>query len=209
MLNGPTDALCYKILKHRKDMLLDLSNEFTRDVFNICIKYNLMHIWHGLEPPGGINRKINPLRYIKKVITTHNLSVDLKEGKTRECTFSKIYLINPFLYQKKYQLVEPFIQANCFSSPSGRKRFVKALLHPNSYLENCSLCGEQYRDICDHLITTCPRISDSRKKLRMKLTLYNYPNDDFPLSKEGVIKNALSSRVWRKCFTDFLTEVDY
>ena len=113
-----------------------------------------------------------------------------------------------FCYQKTYQIVQPFDQANCFSSPNSRKRFIKAL-HPCSYLENCLLCGDQTRDTCDHLLTTCIRISDPRKKLRLKLALYNYPANHFPLTKSSIIVHSLSNRLWRKCFAEFLTEVDF
>ena len=93
-------------------------------------------------------------------------------------------------------------------SPLVRKHFIKALLHPCSYPEYYPLCGEQTSDICDHLLTTCPRISDPRKKLHLKLTLYNYPANHFPLTKSTVIQLSLTNGVWRKCFADFLREVD-
>ena len=153
-----------------------------------------MHIWHGLAPAGRLNLGFNPQRYIKRVIISQNLSADLDEGRTRNCTFSKIFLANPFLYQKKYQIVEPFTQANCFPSSNGRKRYIKALLHPASYLENCSLCGDQHKDICNHLLASCRRIPDPRRKLRLKLTIYNYPPNDFPITKEGILKNALDNK---------------
>ena len=209
MLHGPTDALCFKILQHRKNRFLDYSKGFAHHVFNICARYNLMNIWHGVAPPGRSKNRLNPLHYIKRAIISLNLRVDLEVGRTRNCTFSKIYLANPFLYQKKYQIVEPFTQANCFSSRKGRKYFIKALLHPASYLANCQLCREQCRDLCDHLLTTCPRIPDPRKKLHLRLTLYNYPLKDSPITKAGIIRNSLDNRAWRKCFTEFLSEVDY
>ena len=209
MSHGPADALCSLILKHRRDRFLDFNIGFARDVFNICIKYSLMHIWHGLAPQGNFNRKLNPLHLIKVAITNQNLRADLEDGRTRNNSFSKNYLVNPFIYQKKYQIVEPFGQANCFSSPDRRKRFIRALLHPCSYLENCSLCGVQTRDLCDHLLTTCQRIPDPRKKLRLKLTLYNYPADYFPLTKSSLIQYSLTNALWRKCFADFLNEVDF
>ena len=35
-LHGPKDALTFKILKHRKDRLLEFSKGFAHDIFNIC-----------------------------------------------------------------------------------------------------------------------------------------------------------------------------
>ena len=208
-LNGPADAISTKILKHRRDRFLECSRGFAHDVFNICIKYNTMPTWHGLAPPGKLNRILNPLQYFKRTIISHNLRSDLEEGRNRNNFFSKNFLSNPFRYQKNYHIIQPFSQANCFSSPNGRKRFIKALLHPCSYLDNCTLCSEQTSDICNHLLTTCPRTPDLRKKLRLKLTLYNYPANHLPVTKSSIIENSLSNKLWRKCFADFLVEVDY
>ena len=209
ILHGPIDSLSYKILEYRKEKFLNFNKGFARDVFNICSKYNAMHIWHGQAPLGRLDYKLNPLHYIKKIIISQNLRRDLEIGRTRNCTYRTIFLSNVFLYQKKYHIVEPFNHANCFTSPEGRMRFIKALLHPNSYIEDCPLCRERHRDICDHLITSCPSIIEFRKKLHLKLTLYNYPTENFPLNKARITLHALSNRLWRKCFTDFLTEVDF
>ena len=168
-----------------------------------------MHIWHGQAPLGRLDCKINPLQYIKRVITTQNLRNDLEIGRTRNSCFTSIFLSNVFVYQKKYHIVEPFSQANCFASPESRMRFTKALLHPCSYLEDCPFCRQKFKDICDHLITTCPPIIEFRKKFHLKLKLYNYPAKYFPLTKAGIIKHALSNRLWRICFADFLIEVDF
>ena len=209
ILHGPVNAICSQILKYRRERFLDSSRGFTRDVFNTCIKYNIMHTWHGLAPPGSLHRRLNPLQYIKRIIISQNLRTDLEDGRTRNCSFSKQFLSNPFHYQKNYQIVQPFSQANCFASHINRKCFIKALLHPCSYLENCPLCRKQTKDVCDHLLTTCPRIPDPRKKLRLKLTLYNYPANHFPLTKSGILEHSLSNRLWRKCFAEFLAEVDF
>ena len=211
VLHGPADTLGSSILKYRRNRPLDFNIGFTQDVFNICVKYDLMNFWNGHAPQNSLNpnRGLNPLHYIKRAITTYNLRKDLEHGRTRNCSYAKIYLLNPFSYQKKYQLVEPFGQANCFSSPNGRKHYTRALLHPCSYLDSCPLCGEQTRDTCDHLLTTCPRIPDPRKKLHLKLSLYNYPATHFPLTKSSIIELSLSNRLWRKCFAEFLKEVDF
>ena len=211
MSRSPANALCSSILKYRRDRFLDFNKGFAQEVFNICAKYNIMHIWHGLAPQNSMHRniKLNPLHFIKQVITSHNLRLDLEDGRARNCSFSKNYLLNPFIYQKEYHIVKPFGKADCFSSPIGRKYFVKALLHPCSYPENCPLCGEQTCDTCNHLLTTCPRVPDPRKKLHLKLTLYNYPANHFPLTKSTIIQLSLTNGVWRKCFAEFLKEVDF
>ena len=209
ILKGPANAICFRILKYRRDRFLDSSRGFAREVFDICIKYNIIHIWHGVAPPGRHNRVLNPLQYIKRIIISENLRGDLEEGRTRSCCFSKNFLRNPFHYQEKYHIVHPFSLADSFSSAYGRKRFIKALLHPCAYDDHCPLCSEQTRDVCDHFLTTCSHISALREKLRLTLLLYNYPADYFPLNKLSLIELALTNRLWRRCFAKFLTDVDF
>ena len=178
-----------------------------QDIFNICINYNAMNLWHGLAPT-SLHRLLNPSHYIKRIIIAKNLRTDLEIGRTRNCSFARIYLTNAFLYQKTYHIVEPFDQANCFTFPEGRYRFIKALLHPCSYSEECPLCRLQQKDTCEHFITFCTKTVDAKRKLLLKLTLYNYPTRA-PLNKVDIIEHSLGNRVWRKCFTDFLTEINY
>ena len=143
-----------------------------------------MQICNGLAPQNSLNPnlRLNPMHYIIRVITTFNLRKDLEHGRTRDCSFSKFYLLNPFTYKKKYQIVERLGQASCFSSPGGKKHYIRALLHPCSYLENCSLFDEQTRDTCDHLLTSCPRGPDPRPKATpqtytLQLLIYPLPTD--------------------------------
>ena len=140
-LNGPKDALTYRIFTYRKERLLDFSKGFAQDVFNISVKYNAMNLWHGIIP-SRFNRLLNPLQCIKRIIISKNLRSDLENGRTCNSSFATIYLANKFLYQKNYHIVEPFNQANCFSSPQSRYRFIKAFLHPCSYIEECLLCHQ-------------------------------------------------------------------
>ena len=55
MQHCPSDTPCHKIMKYRKDKFFDCGKGFIHNVFNICIKYNLMHVWHGLAPPARLN----------------------------------------------------------------------------------------------------------------------------------------------------------
>ena len=105
--------------------------------------------------------------------------------------------------------IEPFCRLQGFSSPDGRKRFVKALLHPCPYMDKCPLCREEHMDVCDHLITSCSRIPDPRKRLQLKLRLYNFPTESLPLNKNNILVRAMDNSVWRRCLTEFLSEIDY
>ena len=204
LLHSPPDTITHKILHYRKANFLAFNNGFARDAFNICTKYNAIHLWHGRA-----TGDVNPLNSIRRIIISQNLRKDLEIGRTRKCSFATIFLANVFLYQKTYQIVEPFCQAKGFASPDGRKRFLKALLHPCSYLDDCPLCGHKQMDICDHLITSCSRVLNRRKKLILKLKLYNYPAETLPLNKTNILLKALDNRLWRKCFTEFLSGIDY
>ena len=204
LLHSPTDTLTHQVLKYRKTNLLAFTRSLAKDAFNICTKYNTIQIWHGLAAGN-----LNPLHSIKKIITSHNLRKDLEVGRTRKCSFANIFLVNIFTYQETYHIVEPFCRDSGFASPDGRKRFVKALLHPCSYLDVCQLCRQKHSDICDHLITSCSRIPHLRKKLNLKLTLYNFPSETFLLNKSNILEQSLDNKQWRKCFTEFLSEIDY
>ena len=76
---------------------------FAHEAFNICCKYNLMHLWHGKAA------SLNPLSEIKKVIISRNLQKDLEVGRSKSGSFVSLFLTNVFSYQKNYHLVEPFI----------------------------------------------------------------------------------------------------
>ena len=162
MLNGPKDALATKILTYRRSRFLEFRKGFALDVFNICTKYNAMHLWHG-QAPRRLNRILNPLQSIKRIIVSQNLRNDLEVGRARKCSFSIIYIANIFPYQKNYHIVEPFNQANCFSSTEGRHRYIRALLHPCSYAEECPLCKQKQKDTCEHLVTSCQLTAEARK----------------------------------------------
>ena len=152
---GPADAITLKIFNYRKERLLAFSKRFARDIFDICTKYDAIRLWHG-KIPCRLNLPINPLKHIRRIITSQNLRKDLDIGRARTCSFTTNFLTNVFVYQKTYHILEPFNQANCFASPEGRKRFIKAFLHPCSYNEECPQCKRHHKDICEHLTVSCP-----------------------------------------------------
>ena len=203
ILNGPTDAITYRLLKHRKDNFLGSNKGFAHEVFNICCKYNMLQLWHGNAPD-----KVNPLHFIKRTIISKNLRTDLETGRTKACCFASIFLSNPFTYQKNYHLVEPFRQPESFASANGRKRFVKALLHPCSYFKACPYCNQQQKDMLDHFLTTCSRLSELRKELYLRLAFYNLPRDRIPLNKNDALNLTLNNRILRNCLLMFLVDTD-
>ena len=204
IIQGLTDAITYKILCYRKDNFLSFNKGLVHETFNICCKYNMLNFWHGISPCN-----LNPMHSIKRKIISHNLRTDLETGRSKACSFTSLFLINPFKYQKKYHLVDPFLQPDCFDSTNGRRRFIKALLHPCSYLQTCTYCNQQYRDKFDHFLNTCPQIFELRKELHLKLAFYNFPRDRIPPTKTDALSLALNNRILRKCLTSFLVDSDF
>ena len=100
-LKCSTDSITHKVLKYRKENLLAIDKGFAHEVFNICCKYKLLHLWHG----SAANHK-NPPQAIKKIIISHNLQKDLDIGRKKKCSFVSIFLIDPKGYEKNYRLAE-------------------------------------------------------------------------------------------------------
>ena len=214
-MNDPTKGIAHQILMHRRKRLLVFQKGIAHEVFNICCKYNIIHIWHGiavsgrLDPGRALSRVINPLRRIKNIIISQNLDKDLQVGKGKICSFASFFLTGPSSYQKKYHIAEPFSQPRCFASPKARKHFVKALLHPCSYTEDCCFCGQRYNDKLNHILTDCPQNPSYKKELHLRLALYNFPKCRMPLNKLNFISAAFSMLIWRKCIVKFLQDVDF
>ena len=82
-----------------KRNLLTFNIGLGHQLFKICCKYNAINIWHETIP-----EKLNPLRNIKKIILTANLRNDLRLGRAHTCSYSTIFLSNPFVYQKNYHI---------------------------------------------------------------------------------------------------------
>ena len=146
---------------------------------------------------------------MKGTISSHNLSKDLQIGRTRNCSFSILYLKNIFSYQKDYHLIAPFCQPDCFATPKGRKHFVRAFLDPCTYLRECEFCGQSCFDKLDHLLQNCSRTSEFRNELHLKLVLYNFPKERLPLKKAEFWEAAFKSRIWRKCAVKFLLDTEF
>ena len=215
ILKDPAQGIAHQILIHGKNKLLHFKRGIAHEVCNICCTYNIIHIWHGIARSGNLDPSrapscvINPLRRIKNVIISENLCKDLEVGRTNACSFAELFLNSSSSYQKKYHLVEPFCQPLCFASPKARKHFVKALLHPCSYSEDCCLFGQQYKDQLNHLLSACPQNPGFKKELHLRLALYNFPKDKIPIKKRDFMHAAFSKFTWRKCTDKFRQDVDF
>ena len=84
ILKDPAQGIAHQILIHGKNKLLHFKRGIAHEVCNICCTYNIIHIWHGIARSGNLDPSrvasgvINPLRRIKNVIFSENLSKDLE-----------------------------------------------------------------------------------------------------------------------------------
>ena len=185
-LHTPHATITNRILTYRKQNLLTFDKGSGHQVFNICCRYDAINIWHGIA-----SAKLNPLRSIKKIILLKNLRNDLEKGRKYNCIFTKIFLSNPFTYQKNYHLVKPFNKQDYSSFRKDSKILVEALLDPNSCQKECQDCGLSTEDFSTHFLTQCSKLSRSRHLLQLKLLLYNFPTEHFPFER-----NLLPTRRW-------------
>ena len=138
-----------------------------------------------------------------------NLHKDLETGRAHSCSFTTIFLSNPFEYQKNYHIVEPFNRADYSSFPNDSKVFIKSLLDPNSYLKDCQYCGLTCKDMFTHFLTKCQELNESRRLLNLKLSLYNFPQEHLPLEKNVLLTLVFNNTSWRKCLGNFLNKSGY
>ena len=109
------------------------------------------------------------------MVSVKNLSNDLDKGRTRHCQCSKVYLINPFHYQKKYQLVDIFKKLDAFHERNAQSKFIRALLHCSTFPKLCNFCREDFSDLLKHQMFDCTGTLTLRKKLEAYLDLYDLP----------------------------------
>ena len=135
-------SITSSVFKHRKKTFLSTKNGFIHEVFNLCSKYDAIHIWNG-----KLEGLTNSTSYIKNKILIFNLKNDLEVGRRRPCAFGDIYLSNIFSYQRSYHLEEPFLKKEFFQSASARCNVVKALLYPQVFTRKCKCCLQEFIDV--------------------------------------------------------------
>ena len=149
----------------------------------------------------------SPASYIKNKILIFNLRQDLEVGRQRPCAFRDIYLSNKFVYQKSYHLVEPFLNQDFFQSASARCKMVKVLLYPRTFSRKCLYCSLEFKDILSHIFSR-KNVEKYTRLLRSKLRLYNFPADKMR-EDNNFLGTVIRRKIWTKCFTEFLVDVDY
>ena len=195
-------GMANRVFKHRRKQFLLTKRGFIHDIFNLCCKYDVIDFWNG-----KLKGLTNPASYIKDRILAFSLKNDLNMGRLRSCAFSKIYLSNIFSYQKSYHLVEPFLAQDFFSSAPAKCFVTKFLLQSHAFHRKCVACTLEFKDIVSHQLFSCRNLEDQKRLLRSKLVLYNFPSqllDD----KKNFYVNILRRKIWTKCFSEFLADID-
>ena len=195
-------SIAHRILKYRREHFFITKNGFIHEVFNLCCKYNVIDFWHG-----RLKGLTNPASFIKDKILAFSLKKDLTIGRNRSCAFTDIYLSNIFSYRKSYHLVEPFLENNFFTSASARCSVTKILLQSRASYRKCIFCSNESKDIFSHHLFLCPQQEDARRLLQRKLVLYNFPADKLS-DKKIFFGTVLSKKIWTKCFSEYLADID-
>ena len=71
----------------------------------------------------------------------------------------------------------------------------------------CYFCSLELKDIISHQLFSCTKLEDKRRLLRSKYLLYNFPADKLN-NKNTFYKAVLSKKIWTKCFSEFLADID-
>ena len=137
------------------------------------------------------------------------MSNDLEKSRKRQCPFSKVYLSNPFYYQKKYNLVDVFQKLDAFHERNAQPKFIRALLHCGTFLRLCNFCKCEFSDLLDHQIFHCFATASYREKLNAYLKLYNLPTHLRPSSTTDYFNISRDNKLWRKSFIQSLYDVDF
>ena len=142
----------------------------------------------------------------KKNSLWFHLSKDLSAGRKTECSFSTQFLSNPFIYQKKYQILEPLRKVGLFNSTDARKSFYRALLDNCPYTRTCPYCDGNFKDLLHHQLFSCHRLNKERAILLSKfdkLKGSKLPDIQFTY-KHQIMSVALTNKKILNAYTSFL-----
>ena len=195
-------------------MFLNSDKGFLHEVFNLCCKYNNISIWHGICPRKTNLQKLDPLRWIKKVVIDQNLSIDLEEARSIDSAYSCLFLNSFSPYKsdfKKYRTCKMFQKVGLFESADGRKRFIKAILTTNPFSEFCKFCKGYFSKLLQHQLTECQELKHQRRILELELNLFrNIEAEPIPITDiSHVISSVIPKKCLLRCFTNFLQAIDF
>ena len=172
------------------------------EIFNICCKYDIMDIWHGVCPKKIIN-KTNPLMMIRKTVETYHLKKDLHTAQKSTCAYIALKIFK----DKRYKL-EPWLKhMGRFPSTDHRRTFLYSLLDVCNFERQCRNCGTNVSDMVKHRIKDCPGVEIQRNKFQMLMRFYNAPEELDLCNKDIVFRAALGRRSLLKVVCNFLLKI--
>ena len=214
LANRDKNSISNSVYKVRRQRFLSSNKGFLHEVFRLCCKYDCINIWHGICPSKMELQKINPLNWIKRVVTRHNLAIDIQKAKSKESAYSFLFLeeISPFQRDlKKYRMTKLFQKVGFFETADARKRFVKALLTTNPFPQLCKFCKTHVEKLLQHQLCECQNLNHKRQIFHMELNLYTKHGRQ-PIQKNN-LNQLLSSIILEKpllrCFTNFLQALEF
>ena len=92
--------------------------------------------------------------------------------------------------------------------PPGRCFVTNFLIDSRAFYRKCIFCSQESKNIFLHHLFLCSKLEKQRHLLRSKLLLYNFPIEILG-NKSIFYKTVLSRKVWTKCFSDFLADIDH
>ena len=184
-----------KVYLQLRKRLLHSNVGYVHEIFNLCCKYGLMGIWHGMCP-----NKTNPQARIKRVVETYHLQKDKAVARETNSVYSG--LVN--YKAKRYELDARLSRLGIFESTKHRNTFIFALLDNATYERKCSHCGQEEMDITSHGMAECTSLRHQRKVFCMMMKFYNAPKNIDLSNKLEVFLLALSKICYLKVFCRFL-----
>ena len=182
---------------------------YTREIFEICKKYNRIDIWEGnlinSRAGGNLWTNISPLNEIKRIITQHHFSRDLGKGKQTNSPYSTLYLYGRM--QGNYKIENFLNQIGFFKDAQHRSRFLYAFLDTAAYNRKCPKCYNLVKDTLHHMLNDCTKSHQAKTLLELKLNLYNARNalPNYRINrKSDLFQLALGNRLLMKVVCDFL-----
>ena len=119
------------------------------------------------------------------------------------CIYTELLNFNA----KKYTFDKKLKEIGEFQNTSHRRVFLYALLETPTYEKDCRNCGLKVTDITKHGMEDCEQIVHNRKVYKLRMILYNAPENLDILNKFDVFRAALMKKTLVKVVCDFLMAI--
>ena len=198
------------IYKFKRGRFLESNIGYTHEIFNICCKYNILWVWHGIWNSMKTPKE-NPLARIKREIVRYHLKKDIEAAKKINCIYTSLFLLGK-KYGNKYRFEKFFESFGVFKNTEYRRFFLYSLFDTCAYSRKCPKCNSAVNDILKHTLTDCIKMNRMRMLLTVKLLLFKATNQVPPnklTCKTTLYSLALHNQLYRKALCEFLISVGY